>query len=79
MKTEFNDHTEEYTCREMLSMSNDRRAELASKLVKYKSDFDELMDIAVALRGHYICSGFKLKELDEQSDRLMKFIVAKNS
>jgi hypothetical protein len=66
-----------YTDGQIISIQTDRIAVLASRLKDYKDNFDELMDIAVTLRGVCVAGGVENDAVKRQSDRLMKFISDK--
>ena len=67
-----------YTDGQIISIQTDRIAVLASRVRDYQTNFDELMDIAVTMRGVVMASGVNDNEaFNRQSERLMKFISEK--
>ncbi len=66
-----------YTDGQIINIQTDRIADLAQRLSDYKKNFDELMDIAVTLRGVCVASGIENEAIKRQSDRLMQFISEK--
>ncbi len=67
-----------YTDGQIISIQTDRIAALALRVTSYQDNFDELMDIAVTMRGVIVASGINDNEaFNRQSERLMKFISDK--
>lgn len=67
-----------YTDGQIITIQSERIASLASRVKDYQANFDELMDIAVTMRGVIIASGINDNEaFNRQSERLMKFISDK--
>jgi len=67
-----------YTEGQIITIQTDHIASLASRVIEYQTNFDELMDIAVTMRGVIIASGINDNEaFNRQSERLMKFISEK--
>jgi hypothetical protein len=67
-----------YTEGQIISIQTDHIASLASRVIAYQTNFDELMDIAVTMRGVVVASGINDNEaFNRQSERLMKFISEK--
>ena len=67
-----------YTDGQIIAIQTDRIATLASRVRDYQRNFDELMDIAVTMRGVVVASGINDNEaFNRQSERLMKFISDK--
>ena len=67
-----------YTEGQIISIQADHIASLASRVIGYQTNFDELMDIAVTMRGVIVASGINDNEaFNRQSERLMKFIAEK--
>lgn len=67
-----------YTDGQIITIQTERIAELANRLTEYKKNFDELMDIAVTMRGVVLASGINDNDaFNRQSERLMKFISEK--
>jgi hypothetical protein len=67
-----------YTEGQIITIQTDHIASLASRVIEYQTNFDELMDIAVTMRGVIVASGINDNEaFNRQSERLMKFISEK--
>jgi hypothetical protein len=67
-----------YTDGQIIAIQTDRIAALALRVRSYQDNFDELMDIAVTMRGVVVASGVNDNEaFNRQSERLMKFISEK--
>jgi hypothetical protein len=67
-----------YTDGQIISIQTDHIAALASRVIDYQRNFDELMDIAVTMRGVVLASGINDNDaFNRQSERLMKFISEK--
>lgn len=67
-----------YTDGQIISIQTDRIAVLAARVRDYQRNFDELMDIAVTMRGVVLASGINDNDaFNRQSERLMKFISEK--
>jgi hypothetical protein len=66
-----------YTDGQIISIQTDRIAVLAARVRDYQRNFDELMDIAVTLRGVCVASGIENEAIKRQSERLMQFISDK--
>ena len=67
-----------YTEGQIITIQSDHIASLASRVIEYQTNFDELMDIAVTMRGVIVASGISDNEaFNRQSERLMKFISEK--
>jgi hypothetical protein len=67
-----------YTDGQIISIQTDHIASLASRVIDYQRNFDELMDIAVTMRGVVLASGINDNDaFNRQSERLMKFISDK--